>query len=205
MKQLFTFLIVVGTIHFGFAQESYLSVGKNFTTYNYTNSLGQSNPNVSPSSGNSYEIGYAFQINDKLRFASAVTLNEFNATGGNFANNYSWSTSYLGLQGVFKYAIYSPYRSSYEIMLNAGLNVNHIINGQQKIDGQTFNLTSEKEFTGVFAQPMLGLDMRYFILNNIALGVGYYYSKSFRVATASDQKLNFSNSQFQFNIIMSLN
>jgi len=205
LKQLLTLIIVCTTIQIGIAQEAYFSVGKNFTTYDYTNSLGESNANVSPSSGSSYELGYTFQVKSNLQFATAVTLNEFNATGGDFSNNYSWNTSYLGLQGLFKYAIYAPSGSDYKVMLNAGLNMNHIINGQQKINGQTINLTSEKEFSGVFMQPRLGLDVSYLIVREIAVGLGYHYSKNFGISSSASQKLNFSNSQFQFNIIMSLN
>ena len=205
MKQILTIVILLGTIHISLAQEAYLSVGKNFTTYDYTNSYGESNPNISPSSGDFYEIGYAFPINNFLMLAAGITLNDFNATGGDFVNNYSWNTTYLGVQGVFKYVVFSPNRSLYNITLNGGLNINHIINGQQKINGQTFDLTAEEEFTGLFVQPMLGVAFSYFILDNIALGAGYYYSKSFNVSSSSEQKLNFNNNQFQFNIIMSLN
>lgn len=203
MKQILTIVILLGTIHISLAQEAYLSVGKNFTTYDYTNSFGESNPNVSPSSGNYYELGYVFPITNKLSLESALTLNEYNATGGDFVNNYSWNTTYLGFQGVFNYAIVCS--GDYLIKLNTGLNINNIINGQQKINGQTFDLTKENEFNGLFAQAVFGIEASYLILQNISLGIGYRYSKSMKISSISDQTLNFNNSQLRFNIIMNLN
>ena len=40
------------------AQEMELVVGRNFTTYDYTNSDGDSNPNIDGASGNYIEISY---------------------------------------------------------------------------------------------------------------------------------------------------
>ena len=215
MKHTLSCLIIIAAFNFSFGQEAYFSMGHNFTTYDYTNSEGESNDNIEGSSGSAYELGYVFSLGEKLGLATGLTLNEFNATGGTMVSNYSWKTNYLGFQGVVKYAVFGESqanrsswvsrRTGFGLNFNAGANVNHIINGQQKINGQTFDLTNEVEFKGVFVQPLLGLDARYYILNVLALGVGYHYSKSFGLTNSTPQKLNFNNSQLQFNIIMSLN
>ena len=152
------------------------------------------------------------KINPKLGLAIGVTLNQYNATGGDFVNNYSWDTNYLGAQGVLKFNVFKENssrwgynNSKFGLSLNAGLNVNHIINGQQKINGQTYDLTENDEFKGFYAQPMLGFDIRCQIINDIAVGLGYHYSKNFGLSNTTDQKLNFNNNQLQFNLIITLN
>lgn len=205
MKYTLTRLIMVIAINLSYGQEAYFSIGRNFTTYDYTNSNGESNTNIEGSSGSAYEIGYVFLMSDKLGVATSITLNQFNATGGNQVNNYSWDTNYFGVQGVAKYVVLGDTRSDFGLNLNAGVNLNHIVNGQQKINGQTFNLTSNDEFKGIFVQPLIGIDARYYITNTIAIGMGYHYSKSFGLTNSTPQKLNFNNSQIQFNLIMSLN
>ena len=204
MKHLFSIALIVLALNFSSAQEVYLNVGRNFTTYDYTNSQGDSNPNVESSSGSSYEVGYIFSLGDKLGIAAGVTLDQFNATGGNMVNNYSWDTNYLGLQGVAKYKVLEASRSPISLNLNAGINFNHIVGGEQKINGQTFKLTDEDEFKGLFFKPIIGLDVQYFLLDNIAIGLGYHYSKNFGLSSG-EQDLNFNNSQLQFGILMSLN
>lgn len=204
MKHLFSIALIVLALNFSSAQEVYLNVGRNFTTYDYTNSQGDSNPNVESSSGASYEVGYIFSLGDKFGIAAGLTLDQFNATGGNMVNNYSWDTNYLGLQGVAKYKVLEGSRSPISLNLNAGINFNHIVSGEQKINGQTFKLTGEDEFKGLFFKPILGLDVQYFLLDDIAIGIGYHYSKNFGLSSG-EEDLNFNNSQLQFGILMSLN
>ena len=212
MKHILTGLLFFLVCALSFGQETYFSAGRNFTTYDYTNSSGESNLNVQNSSGASYEVGYAMKINSKLGLAIGVTLNQYNATGGDFVNNYSWDTNYLGAQGVFKFNVFKENssrwgynNSKFGLSLNAGLNLNHIISGQQKINGQTYDLTKNDEFKGFYVQPMLGFDVRCQIINDIAVGLGYHYSKNFGLSNTTDQKLNFNNNQLQFNLIITLN
>ena len=113
MKHLFSIALIVLALNFSSAQEVYLNVGRNFTTYDYTNSQGDSNPNVESSSGASYEVGYIFPMGDKFGIAAGLTLDQFNATGGNMVNNYSWDTNYLGLQGIAKYKVLEANPVSY--------------------------------------------------------------------------------------------
>jgi len=204
MKKLISITLIVFALNFSSAQEVYLNVGRNFTTYDYTNSQGENNPNVEPSNGAFYEVGYVFPVGDKFGIATGIALDQFNATGGNLVNNYSWNTNYLGLQGVAKYKVLDADRSPISVNLSAGINFNHIVSGEQKINGQTFNLTDEKEFKGVFFKPMIGVDVQYFLLDNMAVCFGYRFSKNFGLSSG-DEDLNFNNRQLQFGISISLN
>lgn len=211
MKHILTVLVLFICIA-SYGQEAYFSIGRNFTNYDYTNSSGENNLNVQNSSGASYEVGYAIKINPKLGLAVGFTLNQYNATGGDFVNNYSWDTNYLGAQGILKYNFFREKggrwnynNAKFDFSLNAGVNINHIINGQQKINGQTYDLTNNDEFKGIYAQPIIGFDFRCQIINDIAVGLGYHYSKNFSLSNSTDQKLNFINNQLQFNLIISLN
>ena len=125
MKQLISIALIVFALNFSSAQEVYLNVGRNFTTYDYT-TLKAKTIQILNLSGASYEVGYIFPMGDKFGIAAVITLDQFNATGGNLVNNYSWNTNYLGLQGI-KYF----YR-----LLNAGINF--------IVKDQTFKLTGEE-------------------------------------------------------------
>ena len=205
MKHLFlTVLIALGHNVLS-AQEVYLNVGRNFTTYDYTNSQLNDNSNLESSSGASYEMGYIANsvLGDKVDIAAGLTLDQYNATGGNMANNYSWNTNYLGLQGVLKYNILESSRNSpVAINANAGVNFNHIISGEQKINGQTFDLTAEEEFNGLFVKHTIGLEVQYYITSDVAIGIGYNFIKNYGLSSG-DENLNFNNRQLQFGILMS--
>lgn len=210
MKNSITFLLLLGVVYSVSAQDAYFSVGRNFTTYDYVDSSGASNSNIKGGTGSSYEIGVILKPYDNIGVALGVTLNEFNATGGTLIDNYTWDTNYLGLQGVLKYKLiggsgkWSNRNEGFSMYLNAGVNLNSLINGQQKINGQTFDLTQSSEFNGFFIQPLVGFDLSYSITDSISFGLGYHFSKNFRASTSGDETLKINNNQLQFNVLMSL-
>ncbi len=198
-------LLFLFTIQFN-AQDLELIVGRNFTTYDYTNSEGASNPNLDGASGSYIEVSYnvPFNRNQDFYYSLGLALNQFNATGGDYASSYSWDTNYLGVKSGLKY--YFTSRNSFvKAAAKTGFGINTIINGQQKINGATFDLTQEDEFTAVSVQPYLGIELKYEVTSGILLGVGYNYSKSFGVANGDAEKLNFNNSRFEFGILVPVN
>ena len=208
MKQILSITLIVFAFNFSLGQEVYLNVGRNFTTYDYTNTQGDENPNIESSSGNFYEVGYIFPIDYKFKFSTSLTLDQLNATGGNLVNNYSWETDYIGLQGMVRYNLLEFRQrrynfSPFSVIIKAGMNFNHIIDGIQKINGQTFKLSNENEFKGVFIKPVVGLDLQFLFSNNIAINLGYNLSKN--LSFSSKERLNFNNRQLQFGVLMSFN
>ena len=206
MKKIFLLpLLFLIPINF-YSQDLELIVGRNFTTYDYTNSEGASNPNLDGASGSYIELSYnvPFNRNQDFYYSLGLALNQFNATGGDYASNYSWDTNYLGVKSGLKY--YFTSRSSFiKAAAKTGFGINRIINGQQKINGATFDLTKQDEFTAVSVQPFFGLELKYEVGQGILLGVGYNYSKSFGVANGDAEKLNFNNSRFEFSILVPVN
>ena len=198
-------LLFLFTIQFN-AQDLELIVGRNFTTYDYTNSEGASNPNLDGASGSYIEVSYnvPFNRNQDFYYSLGLALNQFNATGGDYASSYSWDTNYLGVKSGLKY-YFSSRNSFVKAAAKTGFGINTIINGQQKINGATFDLTQEDEFTAVSVQPYLGIELKYEVTSGILLGVGYNYSKSFGVANGDAEKLNFNNSRFEFGILVPVN
>tara|TARA_B100000886_G_scaffold336880_1_gene296499 strand:- start:268 stop:900 length:633 start_codon:yes stop_codon:yes gene_type:complete len=208
MKHLFSiFLVALGFNNLP-AQEIFFNVGRNFTNYDYTNSQSESNPNIESSSGSSYELGYNFisALGNKFDIGLSCTLDQFNATGGNLVNDYSWNTNYFGLQGTIKYDLIEKLnKSKFNLNINAGINLNHIISGQQKINGDTFNLSSHEEFNGLFIKPVVGMQLKFYLTDDVAIGISYNHSKNYgRIpARSGDENLNFNNNQLQFGILMS--
>tara|TARA_B100000767_G_scaffold268481_2_gene288822 strand:+ start:260 stop:880 length:621 start_codon:yes stop_codon:yes gene_type:complete len=191
------------TIYNANSQDLNLIGGTNFTTYDYTNSSGEENPNLNGSSGSYFELSYSAPIRlvKNLQYVLGITLNQFNATGGDMLNNYSWDTNYLGIISGVKYAVTNP-RSVIQVDFKGGVNFNNIINGQQKINGQTYDLTQQKEFSSVGIQPFIGTEISCFVSNYIGITVGYSMSKNLSVANGSPETLNFNNSRIEFGLII---
>ena len=180
------------------SQEIYLQTGKNFTNYDYKSDT-SSSPSLQAGTGNFYEIGYRIILNnEKLKYAIGLNLNEYNAIGGNTVSSYSWNTQYLGVQNTFSIAFLKA--SGLEASANAGLGINTLIYGKQNINGQYLDLSSQKEFSGLWIAPKLGLQASYNVNNDINLSLGYGYSKSFNLSNSTAEKLSFNNNQIQFGV-----
>ena len=180
------------------SQEIYLQTGKNFTKYDYKSDT-SSSPSLQSGTGNFYEIGYRIILNnEKLRYAIGLNLNEYNAIGGNAVSSYSWNTQYLGVQNTFSIAFLKA--SGLEVSANAGLGINSLIYGKQNTNGQYLDLSSQKEFSGLWIAPKLGLQASYNVNNDINLSLGYGYSKSFNLTNSTAEKLSFNNNQIQFGV-----
>ncbi|MDC1320513.1 hypothetical protein N8261_00945 [Flavobacteriaceae bacterium] len=205
MKKLIflSLLLTIGNIY---SQDLNITTGTNFTEYNYTNSSGEENPNLNSSSGSFFEVSYSVPFNNtnNFKYVLGVTLNQFNATGGDFLNNYSWNTNYFGIMSGVKYKVTRP-GNNIQVDFKGGFNLNKIIDGQQKINGQTFDLTQEKEFSSVGIQPFIGFEAAFFVSNYVGLTAGYSISKNLSVSNGSPEDLSFNNSRIEFGIIIEIN
>jgi hypothetical protein len=180
------------------SQEIYFKTGKNFTQYDYKSDT-SSSPSLQAGSGNFYEIGYVMNLNNEmLKYAIGLSLNEYNAIGGNAVSSYSWNTQYLGVENTFSIAFVK--KRGFEASANGGLGISSLIYGKQNINGEYLDLSSQKEFSGIWVAPKLGLTASYNVDNDIYLSLGYAYSKSFSLSNSTDEKLSFNNSQIQFGV-----
>lgn len=204
MKNLFYLIAIFWSLENAQAQEVYFSVGKNFTTYNFKDSSGASNPNLKSGTGSFYELGYIKSLNnEKFAYSLGLALNEYNNVGGNSANSYSWETQYLGLQGGITYSIIN--RGDFDILPKFGLNLATLVSGKQSIDGTYYNLTDEKEFSGLLVTPSLGVQIKYNLSSDGFISFGYNYCLGLNPTNTTDQKLSFSTNQLQFGVHYAFN
>ena len=204
MKKLLILIVITCSFQRVHSQEVYFSAGKNFTAYDYKNSSGASNPNLKSGTGNFFELGFINPLqNEKFAYSVGLALNEYNNVGGNSANSYTWNTQYLGAQGGFTYSIFD--RGDFDILPKFGLNLGTIISGKQTINGTYYDLTQEKEFSGLLVTPSLGVQVKYNLSASGFISLGYSYCKGFNLSNSTDQKLSFNTNQLQFGLHYAIN
>lgn len=186
------------------AQELFISNGKNFTKYDYKNSIGISNPDIRSGEGSFYEMGMAFMLNksaatDKLSYAVSLVYNQFNAVGGTSTANYAWKTNYLGIQNALNYTLFQN-AESFKVKTKIGFATSTIIKGEQYINNVVYNISKQEEFKGITIQPNIGVDFQYAINPNIKISAGYEFSKAFNVSNKSKEELSFTNNQIHFGL-----
>jgi len=198
-----------------FSQVVLFKTGLNMTTYNYTNSKNKTNNNIESSTGTFYELGLSLPIKtgkygkrrgygrlSKLYATSSVTLNQYNATGGNNVDSYSWDTNYLGWSNYLNYSLFD-YKKFIDISLKGGLGISTIIHGKQKIGGETFDLKYNNEFNGMWLSPIFGFNIKYDLFEETYLSLGYDFSKVIST-NKSSENLSFFNRQLSFGILINI-
>jgi len=200
IKKILLIVLVSLTFQTIRSQEIYFNTGKNYTSYSFNDS---SNTNsqftLQSGSGNFYEIGYTMPINYRtLNYSVGLCLNEFNAVGNSVTNSYSWNTDYLGVTNAVNFTFFND--DNFDIAVKGGVGLSTIIYGKQKINATYLDLISQKEFSGIFIQPLIGLQMKYNISSDYYLSLGYNFSKSISLLNNTDEHLSFNNHQFQFGI-----
>ena len=208
IKNYFLFFIFISSCHL-FSQEVYLNTGKNFTKYSYKNSLGQTNSNLQSGTGNFYELGLSKPFIHKYLFYSVgISLNEYNAVGGNITNSYRWDTKYLGVNGGLSYSFFPPQKDSgnnLDLMLKAGVQGATIIYGKQQINGIYYDLVHQKEFSGLVLGSSMGLQLKYAIDSFGFLSLGYDFCQSINISNTNKEKLSFSTHQIGLGVHFPIN
>lgn len=201
IKKCFLFLLLFSGCYMQ-SQELFFSTGKNFTSYDYKNSAGFSNPNLRSGEGSFYQAGMDFKLNksaasSKVSYAVSVIYNQFNAVGGTSSDDYSWKTNYLGVQNALNYTLYQN-ADFFTVKTKLGVATSTIIKGEQYINNRVYDIASHEEFSGIVVQPNVGIDFQYSINRDIKISAGYEFSKSYNISNSSSEKLSFTNNQIHF-------
>lgn len=174
------------------AQEIFFHSGKNLTAYNfkdYTKTVVDLQKGI----GFNYELGFfsASKNDQALFFSVSGIIKEYNATGSTSGTAMEWKTNYLGVKGAFYYtALQSSYNN---LAIKIGLGAESIVYGRQKINFDQMNLFAQKEFSGIFAGPGVGLLYSYKVNNDFGLQLAYNYDMHFSLTNKTQEKLNFNN------------
>lgn len=208
IKKCFLFLLLFSGCYMQ-SQELFFSTGKNFTSYDYKNSAGFSNPNLRSGDGSFYQAGMDFKLNksaasSKVSYAISVIYNQFNAVGQTSTDNYSWKTNYLGIQNALNYTLFENSKS-FKVNAKLGFASLTILKGEQYINNVRYDITKHEEFSGLTIQPNIGIDLQYAINQNIKISAGYEFSKALNVSNTSAEKLSFTNNQIHFGLHFPLN
>jgi len=209
MKALFLFLICFLLALTVYSQQLYLETGKSISSFNYTDSNGNSIENLQSKSNTYLNMGYRDNLNhDKTLFINiGLSYSDYGAIGSDpiLEHFFEWDASFLGLQTGLDFRVFRLRDFSFYIKGRA--TVEHLIRGTQTINNQVFNLVGEKQFNNNIFFLKVGFGMQYPISRSTSVFANYFFGKTVLIdqsKTPDQETLKFNNHQLGIGLIINL-
>jgi len=191
-------LLLIGVSIRSYSQDVFFKTGVNYTGYSFKDQNGKQTKGLFPGSGSSYELGLGFPIKkDFLKYELGLSLNGYNATGGDINNNYSWDTNYGGIKNIISFF---PTTGDLDIGILGIFGASSIISGTQVINNSRYELKNNPEFKGIFLETGLGLSLSYDVSKKGFISLSYDYTNNFGVGQNNEEKLSFNNQRILFGV-----
>lgn len=190
------------------SQQLYFEYSKTNSSFDYENSQGLGLLNILPKTNTNLAVGYRFSaIKDKLNIVLGLGYNSYGAIGSDFIldNYYDWDVSYVGFNAGFDYKIFSTRQLIFSIKAN--VSTEFLVQGNQTLNNQVFNLVGEEEFNQNLFFINGGLAVQYPISDKMSIYGQYMLGKSFtafKETTIDNEQLNILSHGFGIGIIMKL-
>lgn len=191
-------LLLIGVSIRSYSQDVFFKTGVNYTGYSFKDQNGNQTKGLFPGSGSSYELGLGFPIKkDFLKYELGLSLNGYNATGGDINNNYSWETNYGGIKNTISFF---PTTKDLDIGILGIFGASSILSGTQMINNSRYELKNNPEFKGIFLETGLGLSLSYDVSKSGFISLSYDYTNNFGVGQNNEEKLSFNNQRILFGV-----
>ena len=192
MKKFLLIGLLMSSIFTLQAQELFFHSGKNLTAYDFKDYT-HATVDLQNGIGFNYEVGFfsAKKYDNPFFFSVSAVINEYNATGSTTGAAMEWKTNYVGAKGAIYYSAFKSKLSN--LALRVGLGAESMVYGRQKINFDQMDLMGQKEFSGIFAGPGVGVLYSYKINSEFALQMAYNYDKHFSLSNKGQEKLAFNN------------
>lgn len=177
------------------SQQLYLEAGKSISSFDYSNSQGESLDNLQSSNQTYLSLGYRKSVFTKRLFLNLnATYSTYGAVGSDIAfdNYFEWDLSYLGAGFGFDFEFYKP--GNFTFYLKASAAAEFLIQGTQTINNQVYNLNNEEDFDSPIYFFRGGIGTQYKTSETLTVFIQYLYgfSGAFK-KTQGDLKINTHN------------
>tara|TARA_B100000900_G_scaffold239316_1_gene203394 strand:+ start:497 stop:1075 length:579 start_codon:yes stop_codon:yes gene_type:complete len=190
MIKRFSFLLLCGYCSFG--QGSYIEAGVNNTSYTFLSDFSSDDLELDSSTGIFLRVGLG-EIIENLNYG--FSYQQFNSFGNLYDNTFEWKTNYIG--GFVQYNM--PLLDE-RLFINPAIELLTLLSGKQFSFGEVYKLGDEKEFTGAWVSPRLGVTFMAVESRRLSVGVGYNLSYSLNTTNSTEQSLTFMSHQLSIKL-----
>jgi hypothetical protein len=206
------------------AQTYSLSIGSNFSQFNFLNSDGIPIDFMKRGSGTHFQIGADYRLLDTTKFSTQSTdqaiyfgqhkrlasllsvlkfdfsmeSNQYNAVGDIQNIDFNYQTNFVGLSSGFGFQI--PLLAGFSITAQGRISGQKIVQGNQQISTKYYDLTTDAQFSPI--QVMLGysVEVQKKIGEKLGAFVAFQQMRTNHPAILGSTTLNFQPSSISFGI-----
>jgi hypothetical protein len=192
----FFFISYVLCTH-SYCQDVYIKSGINSTKFRFLDEAGEPLYQFLPGISPSLEMGYGYPISDFLVNEFGLSLDGYSSKGKNTSKNHTWSTLYGGVRNTTSF---SATLGDLEVSVFGVFGLSKILVGDQIVNNGSYDLTKEEDFNGLFFQRGLGINLNFFLNDQVFLSTGIDRSINSKFKKAETESLSFSTSRILFGI-----
>ena len=187
------------------AQQFTIDIGRVSSSFDYTNSMGESNLNLNTESNFSYSLGYRKDLSKHFHYHGSLLLNQYSTYGSDQhgVNSLTWNVSYAGAELGIDAEFYK--KKGFSFFARAAGGPQFMIRGRQNINNETYNLKGIEQFDKpkLFIRP--GIGFNYCSDSSIGVSVKYAYGMGFPLGTTDGERLKINTGTVSIGLLWSLN
>ncbi|SNR34178.1 outer membrane beta-barrel protein [Lutibacter flavus] len=195
-------MLLIATI--ATAQQLYVEGGKSSTSFEYTNSQGNSLDNLQATTNSYMAVGYSNQLLTKnLRLNVGLDYSSYGAIGSDQAvgNFMEWNVNYAGLNVGLDYNLFNIKKAS--VYVKGGMSAAFFVEGTQTFNNSVIDLKNNDDFDTTLVAMQLGAGFSHPISEDLSFYVQYLYGKSLDMASG-DAELKISSKNIGFGLLINI-
>lgn len=189
-------------------QQVFVELGRVNSSFDFTNSQGEMLENLQSVSNTYLGVGYKHRFfTDDLHISLGLNYNSYGATGSDDSVNnfFEWEVDYIGVNLNFDYD-FLEYKG-FKAFAKAGVSLEFLASGTQRINNQTINLVKEEEFDNNAFFLRAGGGVSYPIFEGGRLYAQYLWGQSLPLeddSPESGEELVINTNMFGIGLIVDL-
>ena len=204
MKKITFIVLLLAVTSITTAQQLYVEGGKTSSTFEYTNSQGNSLENLQATSNSYMALGYKSQVLTRnLHLNVGASYNSYGAIGSDaaVANFMEWNVDYADLHVGLDYNVFKLKKAN--VFIKGGMSAGFFVQGTQTLNKSVIDLKNNDDFDTTLVSMQLGAGFSHPISEDLSFYVQYLYGKSFDMASG-DAELKIASSQVGFGLLINI-
>jgi hypothetical protein len=166
-------------------QQFNFHVGKNFSSFLYTNDAGEKDTNMTYTTGNQYGIGIGIALGSRHLVRPEVIYTEAGAKSSFQSTDLNWKMNYIGVGANYMFKLIND--SSFSISPGIRIGYDYLLRGEQTIGNERYNIKENDALKAWDLNAGACLNGRFKITETLYLNAEYRFNTGLNQIEKKDE------------------